>query len=510
MRLGLPLLVLVVLMSLVAPAGATNVVVQGTTDVRDAGLVDDVLVPGFHAAYPQYDLQYIAVGTGQALTNARAGQGDAVLTHAPTLEQQFVLDGYSAEPVGRAIFYSDYVILGPRNDPAAVGSAAARDAVRAFELIAQAGAAGQANFVSRGDNSGTNVEEQQIWAQTQGVPLIAKGSGRAEPGTGSTNPSWYRKAGGGQAATVQVADQCTFPGGNCYDISDRGTFNRLVANGAVSNLKVVAERNDPNARGGQNLLVNPFHAYAVDPAKVPSANLAGALAFLDYLTSPALQNRLASYPTAANPAFFADARPDFSSTTKLPRRVFAGRSLTVTGSLRSRLPGAGPLAGAPLALQRITGLLTAPEKLDTVSTAGGGGFGLTGPINHSGALQVSFSRFQDLSPATFPLGSVSVQSTVAIGRVRASRLRRSRSGRVRIRGTARPLTDRAKAQVALLGRPSSRARYRQLRHRALPNGRGGFDFLVKLRRHRWQLRVEYRDPGAVRTGRSRTLHVWVR
>jgi tungstate transport system substrate-binding protein len=118
------------LASLVAPAAAhaSDVIVQGTTDVRDAGLLDDVIVPGFHSAYPQYTLKYIAVGTGQAITNAEAGQGDAVLTHAPTQEAQFVSAGFSDAPFGRAIFYSDYVIIGPQDDPAGVLSGAPHDA----------------------------------------------------------------------------------------------------------------------------------------------------------------------------------------------------------------------------------------------------------------------------------------------------------------------------------------------------------------------------------------------
>src|SRR2546423_5623099 len=86
------------LFGFVGTALATDVLVQGTTDVRDAGLLDDVITPGFQAAYPQYTLKYVAVGTGQALTNARAGQADAVLTHAPTQEADFVKAGYSFEP----------------------------------------------------------------------------------------------------------------------------------------------------------------------------------------------------------------------------------------------------------------------------------------------------------------------------------------------------------------------------------------------------------------------------
>src|SRR5262245_355470 len=91
MRLVMAVAGLVVALSIPAAAvGQTQIVVQGTTDTRDAGLVDDVIVPGFQAAYPQYTLQYIAVGTGQALTNAKAGQGDAVMTHSPSLEADFV------------------------------------------------------------------------------------------------------------------------------------------------------------------------------------------------------------------------------------------------------------------------------------------------------------------------------------------------------------------------------------------------------------------------------------
>src|SRR3954454_16190844 len=113
-RLPIALLVSAVALGLAAPAPASDVIVQGTTDVRDAGLLGDVIVPGFQAAYPQYTLKYIAVGTGQALTNAEAGQGDAVLTHAPSLEEQFVAKGFSDERYGRAVFYPDYVIIAPQ------------------------------------------------------------------------------------------------------------------------------------------------------------------------------------------------------------------------------------------------------------------------------------------------------------------------------------------------------------------------------------------------------------
>ena len=90
MRAKSLLVALAALLLLPVAARASDVIVQGTTDVRDAGLVEDKIIPEFQAAYPQYTVKYIAVGTGQALTNAKNGQGDAVLTHAPTQEADFV------------------------------------------------------------------------------------------------------------------------------------------------------------------------------------------------------------------------------------------------------------------------------------------------------------------------------------------------------------------------------------------------------------------------------------
>src|SRR5919202_6806568 len=150
-----------------ATAGAQQpkrpLIVQSTTSVRDSGVLDQLITPQFEKRFPQYDLRFVAVGTGQAITNARAGQGDVLIGHAPALEQQFVQDGYSYEPVGRTVMWNDFVVVGPADDPAGVLKTARNDAVSAFEAIAAAGAAGRANFGSRGDKSGTNTKEKQIW-----------------------------------------------------------------------------------------------------------------------------------------------------------------------------------------------------------------------------------------------------------------------------------------------------------------------------------------------------------
>jgi tungstate transport system substrate-binding protein len=481
-----------------ASAGATtDVVVQGTTDVRDAGLLNDVIVPGFDNAYPQYNLKYIAVGTGQALTNAEAGQGDAVLTHAPTLEAQFVAGGYSYEPYGRAIFYSDYVILGPASDPARVLSGAPNNAAQAYSQIAAAGAAGKANFVSRGDNSGTNVEEKLIWKLT-GVPLNSNG----EPGTPGTtsNPSWYHKAGAGQAQTVQLTDQCPFAGGGCYEMTDRGTFNHLLAGGSIHHLKIVAQRNLPSAPGGQFLLVNSFHAYAVNPTKVPGVNLRGALAFLSYLTSPGLQNRLATYPSAQNPAFFADARPVFKQTGgRVPGRVKANRRLRVSGTLAPQLPGAGFISGVPALLEQPNGRGGFNEIGHTLIS--NNGFSVSGLATRNGEVDIVFPGFHDLSFAAYKVGSVSVQAVV--GGLRA----RVRGNTISLSGSASPSRNRVHAQLVVLAKRPRQKGFHAVKTVRASGTRSRFGISLRLGAGSWRLEVTYRDPGVVGSGTSRSVSV---
>src|SRR3954464_4390795 len=99
-----------------ATAGAQQkraLIVQSTTSVRDSGVLDQLITPQFERRFPQYDLKFVAVGTGQAITNARAGQGDVLIGHSPALEQQFVRDGFSYESIGRTVMWNDFVIVGP-------------------------------------------------------------------------------------------------------------------------------------------------------------------------------------------------------------------------------------------------------------------------------------------------------------------------------------------------------------------------------------------------------------
>jgi tungstate transport system substrate-binding protein len=356
----------------IGSASADTIRVQSTTDTVDAGLVDGLLRPAYAAAQPGDTLDYVAVGTGAALNNARAGLADVVITHAPSLEKQFSDQGFSLEGPGRAIFYSDYVIVGPLADPAGVSANAAHDAVTALEDIAVAGDAAKASFVSRGDNSGTNVQEQLMWGLTSTPPVvkqIASNAGTAtdrfEPGTGGKIPTWYVKTNQGQAASLQTAAACNdapapaYPNGNCYTMVDRGTFNKLVNAGTITNMKIVSQQNTPEARGGRDLLINPFSAYIVNPDKMAELglkipNVEGARRFVDFLVSPGFQNAVDAFPTTTDPAFRQDAFPSVALTQPIPATASAGATIAVTVHLANRQPGAPVVTNMPVQLQQST------------------------------------------------------------------------------------------------------------------------------------------------------------
>jgi tungstate transport system substrate-binding protein len=466
-----------------------DLVVQSTTSVRDSGLLEQVIVPAFEREYPQWRLKVVAVGTGQAITNARAGQADALITHAPALEAQFVADGFSLEPSGRTIMWNDYVIVGPPGDPAGVAAAGSHDAAAAFEAIAAAGAAGRATFVSRGDNSGTNTKEKDIWKLTS-VPRDASG----EPvGGGTSNPPWYTKAGLGMADTLRLTQQC--PTGGCYTITDRGTLQQLISNGAITALPIAMERQDAAARGGAALMINQYRGYAIAPAKVPAAKTEGALAFLDFLTARSFQDRLKSFPTTQLPGFFAAAFPTVSLASKPPTSISARRTLDVRGTIASAVPGASPLDGARVRLSRFTSALTA-KTLDSATTGADGGFRIRWKPDRSGRIFLTTTRFRDLSPLRHALGSVRVRAAV---RLRAPRVR---AGRVVLSGRAWPVTGRRRARLEVLVRPETGGRLRQVRRLRLRSGSNRFKLGVALAPGRWRLRVRYVDRGTVEAGRS--------
>lgn len=421
MRRWLPLLTTVLVAGSAASAQAETVRVQSTTDTVDAGLVDDVIKPLFAQAFPGDELSYTAVGTGAALDNARKGQADVVVTHAPSLEAKFVADGYSVEPVGRAIFYSDYVLIGPKDDPAGVFTDAPHDAIGALERIAQAGQAGKASFLSRNDNSGTNVQEELMWGLTDDAKVPKRPSSfaptdttRKRPGTGDAAPPWYVTVKRGQLANVLATDACVpaeAPAGGCYTMVDRGTFNRAVNGGTVTRLEVVGEKNAAGVRGGENLLINPFSVYVVNP-NAPAGfengikpSVGAGTKFADLLTSAGFQTRLASYPTAVDPAFFADAYP--LVTASPPTTAAAGSAVGLAVNLRDRLPGGTTVSGQPVTLQGSTDGTTFTDLASATTNPAGDVF-FSPAIASTTSYRIVLPKYQKYSPSVQALGVVAV------------------------------------------------------------------------------------------------------
>jgi tungstate transport system substrate-binding protein len=490
-------IVLAVAVALVstATAGAQQkrpLIVQSTTSVRDSGVLDQLITPQFERRFPQYDLKFVAVGTGQAITNARAGQGDVLIGHSPALEEQFVRDGFSYEPVGRTVMWNDFVVVGPASDPAGILRAARNDAVGAFEAIAAAGAAGRANFVSRGDNSGTNTKERDIW----GLSRVAH-SARNEP-----SGAWYHKAGLGMADTLRLTQQCPFAGGGCYTITDRGTLQQLTSNRAITALQTVMDDQSASARGGRNLMLNVYNVYAVNPAKYPSVNLQGALAFLDFMTSQAFQDALARFPSRQRPGFFPAAFPQVKLTRRPRHTVDARDVVSLSGTIASAVPGADPLEGISLRLARLPTPVT-PVVLARDHASSTGRFSIRTRLTRSGTLFFRTPRFRNLSPLSQSLGRYRVRASVSITSARAA------DGRVTLSGRAFPAASRRRAVLQVRARRPG-GRLSVMRRARLPRTGSRYRVGVNLPGGRWQISTRYVDPGVVSSGVSRVRSVSVR
>jgi tungstate transport system substrate-binding protein len=236
-----------------ADSGSRNVILSTTTSTQDSGLLD-VLVPLFEKQ-TGYMVKTISVGTGQALALAAKGDADVTLVHAPSLEKKYVADGKLLNR--RLVMYNDFVIIGPKEDPAKVR--AAKTSAGALKAIEQA----KSSFVSRGDNSGTHTLEKSLW---KAAGIEPKGS-------------WYIEAGQGMGATLGIANER-----NAYTITDRGT---LLALAKRVSLPILIE--------GDRALLNIYSVLEVNPANGPRINSAGGKAFADFMVAPQTQNVIKSF-----------------------------------------------------------------------------------------------------------------------------------------------------------------------------------------------------------------------
>ncbi|MEO0681578.1 MAG: substrate-binding domain-containing protein [Pseudomonadota bacterium] len=254
-----------------APAGAAaeSILLQSTTSTANSGLYEAIL-PVFQAA-TGIEVRVVAVGTGQALRNARNCDADVVLVHARAAEDAFVAEGYGEARAD--VMYNDFLLVGPAEDPAAVASA--RSAGEALAVIADA----EAPFASRGDDSGTHRKELQLWAAAGVDPA---------PGSGD----WYRETGSGMGATLNIA-----AGMGAYALTDRATW---AAFGNRAGLAAAFE--------GDPALHNPYGVIAVGAARCPGVRAQAAAAFVDWITGPEGQAAIGAFAPGGERLFVPDAR----------------------------------------------------------------------------------------------------------------------------------------------------------------------------------------------------------
>jgi tungstate transport system substrate-binding protein len=254
------------LVAALAGAQTRDLVLATTTSTQDSGLLD-TLLPVFRAA-SGIEVKVIAVGSGAALAMARTGDADAVLVHAPEAERPYVESGDLVE--GRRIMHNDYLVVGPAEDPARIGGA---DLESAMRRIAAAGP-----FISRGDGSGTEKKELELWSAAG----VAQAGIRRREETGQ-----------GMGATLLVASER-----RGYTLTDRGTYLALR-----ERLELV-----PLLEGDPRLL-NVYHAYVVNPARHPKVKPREARAFVEFLASKPAQALIGTFGEArfGQPLFFPDA-----------------------------------------------------------------------------------------------------------------------------------------------------------------------------------------------------------
>jgi tungstate transport system substrate-binding protein len=244
------------------------ITVASTTSTEQSGLFKHLL-PIFEKK-SGIQVRVVALGTGQALDMGRRGDADVVFVHARPLEEKFVAEGYGVKRF--EVMYNDFVLVGPKADPAGVGGS--KDIVAALKRILEKKAA----FASRGDNSGTHFAELQLW-KAAGIDIAQ------QKGT------WYRDTGSGMGPTLNTAS-----GMNAYALTDRGTWLSFKNRG---NLVISVE--------GDKRLFNQYGVILVNPAKHPHVKKDMGQAFIDWIVSREGQGAIAAYKINGEQLFFPNA-----------------------------------------------------------------------------------------------------------------------------------------------------------------------------------------------------------
>lgn len=251
-----------------APALAQQAIrLSTTTSTENSGLLQ-YLLPKFEARTGS-KVKVISVGTGKALELAKNGDVDVTLVHARALEDRFVAEGHGVNR--RDVMYNDFIVVGPESDPAAIRGS--KDVIAAMKKIAASGA----KFISRGDNSGTDLMEKAYWKQAGSRP----------------QGSAYVSAGLGMGEVLNMAAEL-----RAYTLTDRATY---IAYRAKTGLQIAVE--------GDPKMFNPYGIIAVNPQKSKNLNYKGAMQLVEWITSSEGQALIAAFRTGGQQVFFPSAGP---------------------------------------------------------------------------------------------------------------------------------------------------------------------------------------------------------
>lgn len=245
-----------------------SILMASTTSTEQSGLFSHIL-PIFEKE-TGINVRVVALGTGQALDTARRGDADVVFVHDEPAEEKFISEGYGVKR--SQVMYNDFVLIGPKSDPAKVGG---KDILEALRKIAAA----KAPFVSRGDKSGTHAAELRYWKAAKVDLNMAKGP-------------WYKDTGSGMGPALNTAASL-----NSYILADRGTWLSFKNK---ADLKILVE--------GDSRLFNQYGVILVNPEKHPHVKKEAGQKFIDWLISPAGQQAIATYKIDAQQLFFPNAK----------------------------------------------------------------------------------------------------------------------------------------------------------------------------------------------------------
>lgn len=236
-----------------------TLILATTTSTKDSGLLDAIL-PVFEEA-TGYSVDVVSVGSGEAMKMGENGEADVLLVHSPAAEKAFVEVGHADEDGRKDVMYNDFVLIGPKADPAGIYAEAPNDAVKAFQILSDT----EFTFISRSDDSGTHKKELSIWEKC-GI----------EP-----DGDWYVEAGAGMGAVLEMANETL-----AYTLSDRATWLNLALD---EDLMIVCEKDE------SGILYNQYGVICVNPEKNDGVNHEGAKAFQNWIVSEETQTLIGEY-----------------------------------------------------------------------------------------------------------------------------------------------------------------------------------------------------------------------